>query len=220
MKKAIIILSGGMDSGVLLADYTNRMQILQCIFFDYGSKHNHSEKLCAKKLAKTYEAKLSVIELPFISEHFDSSLLKSSNKDIPEGHYQSKTMKSTVVPFRNGIMLSIAAGFAESANADIVLIGSHAGDHAIYPDCRPEFTRAFSDAVIAGTYNNIKIYAPYSNLTKLQIAERGRTLDFSFEDTWSCYKGENLHCGVCGTCVERKEALGYTKGTDPTEYKS
>ncbi|MGL4854157.1 MAG: 7-cyano-7-deazaguanine synthase, partial [Lentisphaeria bacterium] len=138
--------------------------------------------------------------------------------EIPEGHYQESNMKSTVVPFRNGIMLAIAAGYAESLNADYILLGSHAGDHAIYPDCRPEFNDAFKTAVQLGTYNAVEMLAPYSHLTKTDIAKIGYDINFPFEQTWTCYKGENLHCGKCGSCVERHEALSTNSHIDPTKY--
>jgi len=157
--------------------------------------------------------------LPFINQLFNSSLLSNSDEDIPEGHYQEENMKSTVVPFRNGIMLAIAVGFAESKNAKKVLIGSHSGDHAIYPDCRKEFNDAISKATEEGTYNKVKIVSPFNKITKLDIAKIGRKMNFPFEKTWSCYNGQEIHCGKCGTCVERKEALEFDKHLDPTIYK-
>ncbi len=218
-QKAIIVLSGGMDSGVLLADYSRKVDFAAALFFYYGSKHNDKEMKCAESLAETYNVSLKKIELPFIGELFNSSLLASSDEEIPEGHYAEENMKSTVVPFRNGIMLSIAAGFAESADADLILLGSHAGDHTIYPDCRPEFNAAFAEAVKHGTYNHVKMSAPYSNITKTDIARIGYEIDFPFEQTWTCYKGKEIHCGKCGSCTERKEALSCDGHTDPTTYE-
>ncbi len=222
MKKdsAIIVLSGGMDSGVLLADYVSKVDVVAALFFYYGSKHNDKEMACAEVLATKYGVELKKISLPFINELFNSSLLTGSDLEIPEGHYEEENMKSTVVPFRNGIMLAIAAGYAESVEADMLLIGSHAGDHAIYPDCRPEFNKAFADAVRLGTYNGVRIEAPYSGISKMEIGRIGYQVDFPFEKSWTCYKGLDIHCGKCGSCVERKEALNVDGHVDPTVYSN
>lgn len=150
-------------------------------------------------------------------EYFKSSLLEGADA-IPEGHYADENMKSTVVPFRNGIMLSIAAGIAESHGLKYVMMANHGGDHAIYPDCRPEFVKAMSEATKTGTYPGIEIIAPYTNMTKTDIARRGKTLGIDYAETWSCYKGGEHHCGKCGTCVERKEALRDAGIADTTEY--
>lgn len=198
----IIIYSGGMDSTALLYEY--RQHIRAAVTFNYGSKHNANEIECAKFHCNKLGIKHILIDLPFINKHFESSLLKSG-ADIPDGHYQDDTMRSTVVPFRNGIMLSIAAGIAESIGAGSILIANHAGDHAIYPDCRGTFIEHMSEAIKDGTYGGVKLLAPYTNLTKRDIAIRS-PIDLS-DHTWSCYKGGEVHCGVCGTCVERKEAL-------------
>jgi len=217
-EKAIIVLSGGMDSGVLLADYIDKVDIVAALFFYYGSKHNDKEMACAEILADKYGVELKKIELPFINTLFNSSLLSSSDEEIPEGHYQEDNMKSTVVPFRNGIMLAIAAGFAESVEADLLLIGSHAGDHVIYPDCRPEFNAAITEAISLGTYNGVRVEAPYSKITKTDIGRIGYGLGFDFTQTWTCYKGKETHCGKCGSCVERHEALSCDGHKDPTIY--
>ena len=127
-------------------------------------------------------------------------------------------MKSTVVPFRNGIMLAVAAGVAESRNLTKLLIANHGGDHTIYPDCRPEFISAMDSATNAGTYIGVRVVAPYTNITKGDIARIGKKLGIDYAETWSCYKGGEKHCGKCGTCVERKEALAYAGIEDTTEY--
>jgi 7-cyano-7-deazaguanine synthase len=217
-EKAIIVLSGGMDSGVLLADQVDKVNVVAALFFYYGSKHNDKEMACAELLANRYGVELKKIKLPFINELFNSSLLSNSDEEIPEGHYQEENMKSTVVPFRNGIMLAIAAGLAESLDADLLLIGSHAGDHAIYPDCRPEFNTAMTEAISIGTYNGVRVEAPYSAISKSDIARIGYRLGFEFKHTWTCYKGGDLHCGKCGSCVERHEALSCDGHQDPTNY--
>ena len=152
-------------------------------------------------------------------EHFQSSLLKGGD-EIPEGNYNDENMKSTVVPFRNGIMLSIACGLAESNGLTQVMLANHFGDHAIYPDCREGFVNAMSQAMQEGTYEHIRIVAPYTTFTKSEIARRGKRLGINYAETWSCYKGGEKHCGKCGTCTERKEALRDAGIEDPTEYSA
>jgi 7-cyano-7-deazaguanine synthase len=151
-------------------------------------------------------------------QYFKSSLLEGADA-IPEGHYADENMKSTVVPFRNGIMLSIAAGIAESRGLKYVMMANHGGDHTIYPDCRAEFVEAMSEATKTGTFPGIEILAPYTNITKADIARKGKELGIDYSKTWSCYKGEDVHCGKCGTCVERKEALRDAGIEDTTIYE-
>ena len=152
-------------------------------------------------------------------QYFTSSLLEGAEA-IPDGHYADENMKSTVVPFRNGIMLSVAIGIAESNGLKKVLIANHGGDHAIYPDCRPDFISAINKAAMSGTYLNVEVDAPYTNISKTDIARRGAALGIDYSETWSCYKGGAVHCGTCGTCVERKEALHDAGIDDKTEYIS
>ena len=159
-----------------------------------------------------------VINLDFMHRYFKSSLLDGADA-IPEGHYEADNMKSTVVPFRNGIMLSIAIGIAESHNLKKVLIANHGGDHTIYPDCRPEFIHAIDKAARYGTFINVGVSAPYTDITKGQIASIGKRLGIDYRETWSCYKGGVVHCGKCGTCIERKEALAEAGIEDPTVYE-
>ena len=210
--KAILIYSGGLDSTTLL--YELREYIALAVSFDYGSKHNAREIAFARENCVRLGVPHLVIPLAFIGDHFRSDLLLSGG-EIPEGHYAEENMKSTVVPFRNGIMLSIAIGLAESKGLDTVLLANHAGDHTVYPDCRPEFIEAMDAAASNGTFNGVRIVSPYCHITKRDIALRGRDLGVDFSKTWSCYKGGEKHCGRCGTCIERKEAL---EGFDPTEY--
>ena len=160
-----------------------------------------------------------MIPLDFMSVYFRSSLLDGADA-IPEGHYEDANMKSTVVPFRNGIMLSIACGIAESNGLSRVFIANHGGDHAIYPDCRSEFIKAMDAAMSAGTYAHINIEAPYTEITKTDIALIGKAIGLDYTETWSCYKGGNVHCGKCGTCVERQEALRNAGIEDKTEYSN
>ncbi len=206
MKHSLIVLSGGMDSVTLLHEFAS--EIALAVYFNYGSNHNLRERECARLHCGLTGIELVEIDLDFMGRYFESSLLQGGDA-IPEGHYEDSNMKSTVVPFRNGIMLSIAAGLAESRGLDTVLIASHGGDHAIYPDCRASFIEAMAGAVKAGTYAGIKILAPYTGITKGEIACHGRDLGIDYSTTYSCYKGGEKHCGKCGTCVERREALEY-----------
>ncbi|MDE5847699.1 MAG: 7-cyano-7-deazaguanine synthase QueC [Muribaculaceae bacterium] len=204
MKDSVIVLSGGMDSTTLL--HERQEQIALAVTFDYGSKHNEREIECARKNCDMLGIEHIVIPLEFMGKYFKSSLL-IGGEEIPEGHYADDNMKSTVVPFRNGIMLSIAAGLAESRGLKKVMLANHGGDHAIYPDCRPGFVRAMSEAISEGTYDGVVIDAPYTDITKSDIARIGKRIGVDYSLTYSCYKGGERHCGKCGTCVERMEAL-------------
>lgn len=216
MKKSLIILSGGMDSVTLL--YDKKDEIAVAVTFDYGSNHNKREEEFAKYHCEKLGIEHIIIPLTFIHDYFKSSLLEGASA-IPNGHYEDETMKSTVVPFRNGIMLSVACGLAESRELEKVLIANHFGDHAIYPDCRKGFIDAISEAMRNGTYKGITIDAPYTTITKTDIAKIGKSLGIDYSKTYSCYKGGEKHCGKCGTCVERKEALRDAGIEDPTEYE-
>lgn len=216
MKTSVIIVSGGMDSITLL--YDKKDEIALGISFDYGSNHNAREIPFAKMHCERLGIEHIIIPLDFMHQYFKSSLLQGADA-IPEGHYADANMKSTVVPFRNGIMLAIAVGIAESRNLTKVLVANHGGDHTIYPDCRPEFISAIDAAASAGTYVNVKVRAPYTNITKTDIAAIGKRLGIDYAETWSCYKGGEKHCGKCGTCVERKEALKGAGIEDNTEYE-
>lgn len=212
MSAGLAIVSGGMDSVTML--YNFHEQIGAVLSFDYGSKHNHKEIPFAVFHAQTLRIQHLTISLDFINNHFSSHLL-SSGGAVPNGHYKDTVMKQTVVPFRNGIMLSIAAGIAESQGLSSLYIANHAGDHTIYPDCRPAFIQPMAEAIRQGTYANIQLFSPYQDITKREIALRGKALGIDYTQTWSCYKGKNVHCGTCGTCVERQEAL---TGFDSTHY--
>ncbi len=215
-KDSLIVVSGGMDSITLLYDMKDR--IAMGVSFDYGSNHNAREIPFAEMHCKRLGIKHLTIKLDFMHQYFKSSLLEGADA-IPEGHYDDENMKSTVVPFRNGIMLAIATGLAESNGLKNVMLANHAGDHAIYPDCRPEFVKAMSMATEAGTYDGIQVLAPYTNITKTDIARRGKELGIDYTETWSCYKGGEKHCGKCGTCTERREALAEAGIEDKTEYE-
>lgn len=216
MKDSVIIVSGGMDSVTMLHEYAK--EIALAVTFDYGSNHAKKEIEFAKMHCEELGIEHIIIPLSFMHDYFKSSLLEGADA-IPEGHYQSENMKSTVVPFRNGIMLAIACGLAESRGLHYVMIANHCGDHAIYPDCRGTFIEAMSEAMSYGTYGYVKISAPYTGITKTDIARKGAALGIDYSKTWSCYKGGEKHCGKCGTCVERKEAFRDAGLEDPTEYE-
>ncbi len=214
-KDALIVLSGGMDSVTMLHEYADSIDL--AVTFNYGSNHNMREIECARYQCGLLGIELVEIDLSFIGEYFHSSLLEGAEA-VPEGDYDFDNMKSTVVPFRNGIMLSAAAGLAESRGLKAVMIANHAGDHAIYPDCRETFIKAMGAAIAAGTYDSLELRAPYTLLSKNEIAERGKRLGVDYGHTYSCYKGGEHHCGRCGTCIERREALAAAGIDDPTVY--
>jgi len=216
-KDSVIIYSGGLDSTTLL--YEERQRIALAITFDYGNNHAERETACARYHCDLLGIEHLVIDLAFIGRHFASSLTAGADA-IPEGDYDDDNMRSTVVPFRNGIMLSVACGMAESRGLSRVLIANHGGDHAIYPDCRPAFVDAMDAAMKAGTYVGVHLDAPYTHLTKADIVRRGAALGIDYGQTYSCYRGGERHCGRCGTCRERREAFQEAGVVDPTIYEN
>lgn len=216
MKDSVIIVSGGLDSITLLYDKAETIAL--AVSFDYGQNHGAKELPFAAHHCRKLGIPHITIPLSFMHRYFKSSLLDGAEA-IPEEHYAEENMKSTVVPFRNGIMLAIATGIAESHGLKRVYIANHGGDHTIYPDCRPDFIQAMDGAATAGTFVNVRIEAPYTNITKADIVRRGTALGVDYSKTWSCYKGSDVHCGKCGTCVERKEAFLEAGVKDPTEYE-
>ena len=218
-KKVVVLVSGGMDSVAALYEAHRQYSVVGGVSFDYGSKHNHKEIPFAAWHCRKLGIPHQTIRLGFVGELFKSDLLQSGGA-IPDGHYEQANMKQTVVPFRNGIMLSIAGGYAESIEANGLVIAAHSGDHAIYPDCREDFMKAMGDAIRLGTYAAVEILRPFIHNTKAEIARRGHELSVDFGQTWSCYKGGGIHCGTCGTCVERREAFALAKLPDPTVYLS
>jgi 7-cyano-7-deazaguanine synthase len=217
--KTVVLLSGGMDSVVALHHARREHEIVVAVSFDYGAKHHGREIPFAKWQAESCGVPHTTVPLDFVGREFASDLLKNGG-EIPKGHYEEQTMKKTVVPFRNGIMLSIAAGFAESKGAAGLVIAAHSGDHAIYPDCREEFMCAMGNAIRLGTYVEIELLRPFIAMKKADIARRGAELGVDFSKTWSCYVGGETHCGECGTCVERREAFQLAGLPDPTTYLS
>jgi len=222
MIKTVIILSGGVDSTTLLYELIRTKYMpyeVVSLSFNYGSKHNSYELAQAKETCKRLVIEHRIIDVKSVFDNFNSALLNHlDSDDIPEGYYADENMKKTVVPFRNGILLSIAVGYAESVGAKQIFYGAHAGDHAIYPDCRPKFIKHISKAALFGTYNQVKIAAPYSRLSKIEIIKRGKGLGVEYANTWTCYNPtkDNQPCGKCGSCVERTEAFFKNQLKDPT----
>jgi 7-cyano-7-deazaguanine synthase len=217
--KTVLILSGGMDSVTLLYWLINREHLVQAISFDYGQRHS-KELAAAALICNRERIRHHVIDVSILRDFLGGSAL-TDDIDVPEGHYEEESMRATVVPNRNLIMLSIAWGYATSIGADYVATAVHAGDHFIYPDCRPSFILAADAALHAATEGMEDapeggILAPFINIDKGQIAEEGYLMKVPYEMTWTCYKGGEVHCGKCGACVERQEALGEA---DPTLYE-
>lgn len=217
----VTVVSGGLDS-VILAHYIQSLGYKQRIIsFDYGQKHK-KELDMALECAIRIECRWDVVNLQGLADLLPSALTTKST-DVPDGHYAADNMKVTVVPNRNAIMLSMAFGVATSCDAVMVAAGMHAGDHFVYPDCRPEFVNRLSQALALGNegFCNtlLHISAPFIRMSKADIVRLGHKLDVPMEKTWSCYKGGRLHCGVCGTCVERREAFVLADLYDPTTYE-
>ncbi|MBM3870961.1 MAG: 7-cyano-7-deazaguanine synthase QueC [Verrucomicrobia bacterium] len=216
-RKIIVLVSGGVDSVCALHDAAANYEVVAGLSFDYGAKHNHREIPFAALHCQRLGVRNEIIRLDFIGQHFRSALLQSG-ASIPDTHYEAPAMKQTIVPFRNGIFLATAAGFAESVGAKAVVIAAHAGDHAIFPDCRAEFMDAMSQAIGLGTDSGVEIVRPFIGLSKAQIVQRGQALGVNLAETWTCYKGGERHCGTCGACVERREAFSLAGVTDATVY--
>jgi 7-cyano-7-deazaguanine synthase len=215
--KVVVLLSGGMDSVTGLYEAQAKHEVVAALSFHYGSKHNARELPFARLHAKRLGVEHLTVPLDFVGEHFHSSLLQGGGP-IPKGHYEEENMKQTVVPFRNGIMLAVAAGFAESRGVEALVIAAHAGDHAVYPDCREGFMQSMARAIRLGTYDAVELLRPFITMTKAEITALGCKRGIDYAETWSCYEGGELHCGECGTCVERREAFLLAGIPDPTVY--
>lgn len=218
--KVVVLLSGGMDSATLLYQMiqqygTNNVSTMSVL---YGQRHSR-ELDYAWQLANNLIVPHILVPLDGL-QHVLRSALTSDDIPVPEGHYAAESMKATVVPMRNVIFLSVAVGHAWSIGAEQVATAIHAGDHAIYPDCRPEFLESFNAMVKTASDGFVtpQVVAPFVHISKTEIAKLGRTLGVPWELTWSCYKGGEIHCGVCGTCTERREALAEVG--DPTVYQA
>lgn len=216
-KSSLIIYSGGLDSTVLLHKLATERRVAGAIGFFYGQKHSKelefAEYNCAKLGVEFLRTDISTL-----AGIFGANSLTDKSVAVPEGGYREENMKSTVVPNRNMIMLSLAAARAIAVNANSVAYAAHSGDHAIYPDCRPEFADAVAAALKLCHYYPIDLLRPFVNMSKADIVKLGADLGVDFAKTWSCYNGGEVHCGKCGTCVERREAFALAGVADPTEY--
>lgn len=217
---AVLCFSGGMDSTTLAAFYVDQGYRLGLLSFDYGQRHGPREIAAAKDVAEHYEADHVVLDLSGIGDLMTGSALTDPEVDVPDGHYAEDSMKITVVPNRNAIMANIAIGVASSNGAELVALGIHAGDHAVYPDCRPEFVRALRQSSVHALkgFHTPRVETPFIGLSKSGVARIAHQLKAPLHLSWSCYKGGLVHCGTCGTCTERKEAFTDIGMTDPTEY--
>lgn len=229
MDKAVAIVSGGMDSAALAFMLADQYSELHMLSFDYGQRHRKELKY-ASGLAEilsdedrpTAYVRHDIVNLRSITAFLEGSAL-TDDVDVPDGHYTEDAARITVVPNRNMIMLSVATAVAVARNCDAVYTGVHAGDHFVYPDCRPTFVHYASLAAQAGNDGfsklGFRIEAPFIHMEKSEIAKVGERYNVPWEKTWSCYKGEAQHCGKCPTCVERQEAFYVAQVNDPTEYE-
>jgi len=220
--RVVAIVSGGMDS-VTLAHTLAEVHDLHMVSFNYGQRHGSRELEMAARCAVDLAADHTIIDMPEVRKVIGTSSLTTDRIDVPDGHYAEETMRATVVPNRNMMMLSIAGAIAIAEEAEYVATGNHAGDHFIYPDCRPEFLAAASAALLIANVGFSPpgfrgIVAPFVHMTKAEIVEVGNNIGVPWADTWSCYKGGEVHCGRCGTCVERQEAFALADVDDPTVY--
>ncbi|MCF4097578.1 7-cyano-7-deazaguanine synthase QueC [Maritalea mediterranea] len=216
--KTLVICSGGLDSVSLAHIIADQHELTRLVSFDYGQRHR-KELDFAAAAAKRLNVPHHLMDMRGIGAALSGSAL-TDNVDVPDGHYAEDTMRVTVVPNRNAIMLTIGFGIAAANGDEAVATAVHGGDHFIYPDCRPEFTRAFDKmqkAALDG-YANVQLYTPFVERSKADIVKEGAAHSTPFAETWSCYKGGEAHCGRCGTCVERREAFHLAGVEDPTDY--
>lgn len=216
MSKIVLALSGGLDSTTLLSRCLDEDREVLAVHFQYGSTHNFYEKAAVARILKHYDVPSRVVDLTGIFTGTGSSLM--GDAPIPEGHYAADTMKSTVVPGRNMIFAAVLASVAESVGADAIGLGVHAGDHHIYPDCRPDFVSALSKTIRESTEGKVAVYAPFLNVTKADIVKEGLLLGTPYVLTRTCYKAQGIPCGVCGSCRERLEAFELNGAVDPIDY--
>lgn len=215
-EKIVVIFSGGMDSFTLLNRTVKDGFYVSAVTFDYGQRHAKEIKY-AESACIELKVPHKIIDITAINQLIQGSAL-TSNINIPEGHYADQTMRSTVVPNRNMILLSLAVGYAVSIDAAKVFYGAHTGDHAIYPDCRPEFVKKMNEVCNIANYEPIEIMTPYLHYDKGQIVRDGLLMGLDYSKTWSCYNGKDIACGKCGACFERKEAFALNHMRDPAGY--
>lgn len=219
MKKAVVIVSGGLDSMTLAYYMQSEGYDLHLLSFDYGQQHR-KELSYAKQGAKELQAQYNFIDISSVGKLLKGSALTDDDVSVPDGHYAANNMHLTVVPNRNAVMLSIGFSIAAAVGSDTVAIGVHGGDHFIYPDCRPAFIKSFEEMerLSLGEYSEVNLFAPFIDQSKAGIVKIGAEIGVPFSETWSCYKGGAYHCGTCGTCVERREAFELAGVEDPTIY--
>jgi len=216
--KAVVLFSGGLDSTVLASHLISKGAEVRLLSIDYGQRHA-KELAHGEALAKHMNLPRKSLLLPDLGDLLKGSSLTDNSVELPEGHYAEESMKATVVPNRNMILLALAGGYALSSGFDTIAYAAHAGDHFIYPDCRPEFADAMEKALGLADWNDLSLYRPFVDMTKADLVKLGKELESPLGMTWSCYAGMDIHCGKCGTCVERKEAFELAKVPDPTKYK-
>jgi 7-cyano-7-deazaguanine synthase len=214
--KTVVIYSGGLDSTVLLYHLMKEKHAVRCLGINYGQRH-HRELQAAEQICQGLNIEYQMADLRGLRPLLACSAL-TSDLEVPEGHYAADNMKLTVVPNRNMIMLSVAIGWAVNLKFDAVAYAAHSGDHTIYPDCRPEFIDLMDQAARRCDWHSVRVLRPFVDMTKADIVRHGAELNVPFDQTWSCYKGEDVHCGRCGTCVERREAFKLAEVDDPTFY--
>lgn len=213
-QKTVIILSGGLDSTTLTYDLQSKGHELFALSFNYGQKHA-KELIKAQLTCAKLKIPHKIIGLGELSELICNSSLTDASVEVPTGHYAAENMKSTVVPNRNMIMLALATGYAINIGATQVAYAAHAGDHTIYPDCRPEFAASMMTSMALCHFEPIELLAPYMFISKNDICVIGRDLGVPYEDSWTCYVGGEVPCGACGACVERREAFEFAGIADP-----
>jgi len=217
-KKVVVIYSGGMDSYTVLHKAIQQGLTPYALTFDYGQRHI-KEIDVARSVCQELGVNHKVIDISAINELIGGSSLTDNSIDVALGHYQEENMLSTVVPNRNMILLSLAIGYAVSLKAEKVYYGAHSGDHAIYPDCRPEFVAKMNDVAAIANYEKTEIFSPYLNSDKIGILKDGLKMGLDYSKTWTCYNGREKACGKCGSCVERLEAFAENGVTDPIAYE-
>ncbi len=221
--RTLVVCSGGLDSTTLAYKVANdpERELIGLLSFDYGQRHK-KELDFAAKAAQRFGVFHEIIDIAHIGALLSGcALTDSDNVEVPDGHYAEQTMKITIVPNRNAIMLTIAYGLAASRHAQAVATAVHGGDHFIYPDCRPPFVESFDrmQKYALADVADIELYTPFLHKDKADIAQEAAALGLPFDETWSCYKGGEIHCGRCGTCVERQEAFHLAGLEDPTVYE-
>nr|WP_211183390.1 7-cyano-7-deazaguanine synthase QueC [Thalassotalea sp. Y01] len=216
--KVVVIYSGGMDSFTVLNKAVRDGKQVYALTFDYGQKHVKEIEYAAN-VCRELDIPHKVIDITAINQLLAGSSLTDAI-DIPEGHYEEESMKSTVVPNRNMILLSLAVGYAVSVEASQVYYGAHSGDHAIYPDCRPEFVEKMNDVCQIANYEPVEIYSPYLKVSKIDILTDGLKMGLDYGKSWTCYNGREKACGKCGACQERLEAFAENNAKDPLEYEA